>query len=250
MQRLTLFLLLTLSCLIAAAQTPATDEEPEPRQYTVEIVIFAYAEDISVGTELFVPDPPPADTLLDLVADEDFPGDDREVAAPRKKELEFLLLTEDTFTMGEVVRRFEQLDVYETIMHVGWTQWVYPQDQTDSIDLRAFGAPPQGLEGSFLLYLGRFLHLVVDLALDAQPGIIEAVAIEQPANIYGDRRSRRAFDPFREAAPVRYRIQENRIFKNGDIRYFDHPKFGVVVKVTRVEVEETDDDLDATGPSG
>ena len=40
--------------------------------------------------------------------------------------------------------------------------------------------------------------------------------------------------------PVRYRIQENRILKNGELRYFDHPKFGVLAKVTRVEDEEED----------
>jgi hypothetical protein len=36
-------------------------------------------------------------------------------------------------------------------------------------------------------------------------------------------------------APVRYRIFEDRIFKSGDLRYFDHPKFGVLAKITRVE---------------
>ena len=34
---------------------------------------------------------------------------------------------------------------------------------------------------------------------------------------------------------MRYRLQENRIVKNAETRYFDHPKFGVVAKVVRVE---------------
>ena len=38
--------------------------------------------------------------------------------------------------------------------------------------------------------------------------------------------------------PVYYRIQENRIVKNGDLRYFDNPKFGVLAKVTRVGDED------------
>ena len=41
---------------------------------------------------------------------------------------------------------------------------------------------------------------------------------------------------------MRFRIQEDRIVKNGETRYFDHPKFGVVAKVTRVEEEEPVDD--------
>ena len=35
--------------------------------------------------------------------------------------------------------------------------------------------------------------------------------------------------------PVHYRIQEDRIFKSGETRYFDHPKFGVLAKITRWE---------------
>ena len=36
---------------------------------------------------------------------------------------------------------------------------------------------------------------------------------------------------------MRYAIREDRIFKSGDLRYFDHPKFGVLAKITRVEEE-------------
>jgi len=42
---------------------------------------------------------------------------------------------------------------------------------------------------------------------------------------------------------VRYSIQENRILKNGELRYYDHPKFGVLAMVTRIEEEEDLDDV-------
>jgi hypothetical protein len=40
---------------------------------------------------------------------------------------------------------------------------------------------------------------------------------------------------------VRFRIAEDRIFKSGDLRYFDHPKFGVLAKISRVEEPEDDE---------
>jgi hypothetical protein len=49
-------------------------------------------------------------------------------------------------------------------------------------------------------------------------------------------------DTFAPAAAVSYRIQEDRIFRSGELRYFDHPKFGVLAKVSRVE---EDDDVAA-----
>ena len=32
--------------------------------------------------------------------------------------------------------------------------------------------------------------------------------------------------------------------KNGDIRYFDHPKFGLLAKVTRYEAAEEDEEME------
>ncbi len=45
---------------------------------------------------------------------------------------------------------------------------------------------------------------------------------------------------------IHYRIFEDRIVKNGDIRYFDHPKFGVIAKDTRFEEPEEDEFIDDT----
>lgn len=37
------------------------------------------------------------------------------------------------------------------------------------------------------------------------------------------------------AAPVYYRIREDRIVRNGELRYYDHPRFGAVAKITRID---------------
>jgi hypothetical protein len=38
--------------------------------------------------------------------------------------------------------------------------------------------------------------------------------------------------------PIRYSISEDRIFRNGELRYYDHPRFGVLARITRFEEEE------------
>ena len=58
----------------------------------------------------------------------------------------------------------------------------------------------------------------------------------------------RGFDSYSVTVeqPVHYRIQEDRIFKSGETRYFDHPKFGVLAKITRweeAEPEELDEEF-------
>jgi len=242
--RLTILLLAILFSAWAAAQEVPEDDASEPRRYTVEVIIFEYAEDVSVGTELFLPEEAP------LEPDETMPrefvfGDDASrpaadavagVAAPEDSEAgpEFVLDNEDEYTMSDIESRLERLDVYRPVMHFAWTQTMRPQEETLPIDLPALGEPPEGLSGSFTLYLSRFLHLVVDLTLEDLGASRDPVAIDDSGFTFGDQRVGRD-DYERGAAPVRFRIREDRIFKSGDIRYFDHPKFGVLAKITRVE---------------
>lgn len=259
---------------VAGAQDEIVEGAVSVRRYAVELIVFAYAEDVSPGTEIFPPDEPPVieESLLPvdpdgiIVFDEtvaepqaaatepDVPEVEEEVA--KAPWAETVLMLEDEFSMQAVIERLELLDAYEPMLHVGWTQVALPEDESQPIELLYFGDPPAGLDGSFTLYLGRYLHLVVDLALDANAStgdesqefeepISEEPEFDEPAIIYGD--ARQQFDDELPAIEgrVRYRIQEDRIMRNGDTRYFDHPKFGVIAKVSRVEERP-----DETEPSG
>jgi hypothetical protein len=280
MNKLAWLLIALVAAGIARAQDVAVDplaEEEPLRHYTVEIIIFTYTEDVSVGSEIFLPDePPPAEErLFDEDGnpippdDEDIPvyGDNvasQEVGEPADEELppawvavpEFLEaggeeqnpfqlvpLTEDEFLLGGALRKFELLDAYETIMHFGWTQPAFPEEETPAIDIALLGEPPEGLAGTFTLYLSRYLHLVVDVALDAPEQFEEEVIDDDDFFSFGD--ARRRYGDAADALPIRFTIQDDRIFKNGDLRYFDHPRFGVLAKITRVE--EPGEDADDVG---
>jgi hypothetical protein len=248
-----------LISVLVAALALAQDELPEElleeediRRYTVEVIIFSYEEDVAVGSEVFPPDEPPEELPEELLEElaGDAPLDEpaaieepvlEETAEEEDESLElrFVLLPEEEFTLGDVAEQFELLDVYETIMHFGWTQATYPEEETLPIELRVFGDPPPGLDGNLTLYLSRFLHLVVDLELEA-PGQSPEYFGDEPDRYEAPGRSPGFFGDKPDAYEPRtfYRIQEDRIFKSGDIRYFDHPRFGVVAKITRVEEEE------------
>jgi hypothetical protein len=223
MKKLTYSLLSLLLILPAVAQEPADDiEEQEIRRYTVEIIVFKYAEDVSSGSEVF---------LGDKI---EFDEDELEILALRPfrsvgdfkplPDIEFVLLEEEDYQLTEALGRLQRLDAYEPIMHFGWTQATWPEEQTEPLSLYRFASPPADLHGSLTLYLSRYLHLVVDLQLDNPVASPLDYSTIQP-----------------QRGPVRYIINENRILKNGELRYYDHPKFGVLAKVTRVEEEEEED---------
>jgi hypothetical protein len=75
---------------------------------------------------------------------------------------------------------------------------------------------------------------VVDLTLEQAADLVDPRGSDDSANAFRDHGDAAPFDPVSQG-PVRFRIFENRIFKSGDLRYFDHPKFGVLAKITRDE---------------
>lgn len=269
-------LLFLFGLSMAAAQAQVVSDGVDVTDinyYSVEVIIFSYEEDVHPGSEVFLPDAPPADEAYRFDEDGDLEeddgpipvftdtapavatGDDDEPAPywlvlPAQPGSEFAsrpppddghpfrlaLLSEDESMLSDALRKFELLDAYKTLFHTGWTQPAYDQQDTPPIELSLFGEVPDGLEGTFTLYLSRYLHLVVDVALDAPQSA--GFAADEPVFRFGDRyRYDDATNP-----PVRWRIREDRIFKNGDLRYFDHPKFGVLAKVVRVEKPDDGDD--------
>ena len=280
MKRITTLLIAAICFTSALGQDDLPEEvveEEEIRRYTVEVIVFSYEEGVSVGTEIFLPDEPPPEpellfdeegNLVDAdgnpIVEEDTLTDEEATATAQEVQPTLLgddvvvgeeddesedglvMLSEDEYILTNIVDEFDRLDIYTTIMHIGWTQPTLSQEETLPIELVEFGEVPEGLNGTFMLYLGRYLHLVVDIALDEPVQDVEI--IEDQESFFDFRDARNRFDDVDPVEPMktRYRIQENRIVRNGDLRYFDHPKFGVLAKITRVEKEEKnelDDEL-------
>lgn len=284
------------------AQESTDPEASVARQFTVEVIVFRYADSVSAGTEVFVPDPLPTPIETDdEFADEDDvrvfgdattgagavpidasgspvePGGDGnqiildadgnpvildadgnpvELDAdgnpiiPLPPRADFLLFLDDELTMLSTWDRLDRLDAYEPLAHFGWHQQVAPFDEPVGIPFAEFGHAVAGLDGEFTLYLSRFLHLAVALQMNANPDVAESA--EPLAPSFSDERY---LEPIPEdtfampEGPTFYRIDEDRIFKSGDLRYFDHPRFGVIARIDRFETPQ-DEPAEAPEPAG
>ena len=246
-KRSVFLLCLFFPVLVLAQDAPFETEEEEVRRYTVEVIIFRYLEDVGSGSEVFLPDEveePALEDGLDLI---DETKDEPEEAQPEEfddelepeplPDTELVLLEEENYELIETFERLENLNAYEPLMHFGWTQATWPEEETEAIPLHLFARPPEELDGSLMLYLGRYLHLVVNLQLH-EPGTgsggVPLISGGEGFTVLGE------VDEV-YAPPVFYRISEDRILRNGETRYYDHPKFGLLARVTRVE-EETQTD--------
>ncbi|MDE0790342.1 MAG: CsiV family protein [Woeseiaceae bacterium] len=259
MKKRTSLLVLSLLASAVFGQDLLSQEEKAPvRRYTTEIIIFSYAQDVSEDTEVFIPDAPPLEDLLgepmlvdgdslqcipEIVEDhelEDYELEDYELEDYELEDYELedepfgpVMLAEENFQLKDEFERLDNLEEYTPLLHFGWTQAAHPDDEQEVQPLSSLVTPPDGLEGNLTLYLSRYLHLAVNLQLD--------VPIKEMPCSYGN-------DNFEEITPktypVRYRIEEDRIFRIGELRYFDHPKFGVLARIIRAEeVEPAEDEI-------
>ena len=233
----------------AAAQgetDPSAADEPI-RRYTVELIIFAYGEGVADGNEIWLPDEPEVEERAPNRRFRLFGDPDdalTEIEAPkiprRYMDLEIERLAPADYTIDEIYDKLVELDAYQPLMRAAWTQSTFEKALTSPIELRMLDEPAPGLDGRLMLYRGRFLHFVVDLTLDAEYRTLPRTQ-DHTVPTFGDARARNdPYDGYRDYGPasINYRISEDRIMRNGDIRYFDHPKFGAIAKVTRFEEPE------------
>ena len=266
-----------LSQVMMEDDAPVADEV---RRYAVELVVFEYAQAVTNDRELFLPDEFPADghparnaprvygdpgtTFTDGESDpgqlEDEEDDPLAFLNPEEPQLDENLeeipnhiiqtqldvLDPAENAMKDIYAKLVELDAYRPIMRAAWTQATFEEEQTIPIRLRRLGNAPLRLDGTVKLYLSRYLHFVVDLTLDDPAERQDSYGRRSSGrrSSYGDRRSsyNYGFGYDEPDLPVRYRINEDRIFRNGELRYYDHPKFGVLARVTRVEEAEAETD--------
>jgi hypothetical protein len=259
----------------------------EVRFYSVEVIVFEYASNVSAGNEIFEPiqgmDSENSEssvtgipTFGDMSAKSATAGDEDEVIEfgdfveaveeevneleliPSMSDIEFRLLTEEELSTADIHERLLTLDAYQPVLWGGWVQSVHERAATPSIRLRALGIPPIHIDGTFTLYLKNYLHLAVDLTREQKIATVQPIYRQEKPS----RGTTRSYDDniqsydddaygLTDTQTIIYQIKEDRLFNSGQLRYYDHPKFGVLARVTRVEVSTPEDGTeDEDDPQG
>lgn len=217
-------------------------------RFSVELIVFEYAGNVAAGNEIFELEPaaPPLQPEIPVFADlpdisaispddeiETNSVEDLEIEEiPTLADIEFKLMQADEMTMGGIHERLMKLDAYQPVLWGGWTQITKEQGVLLPIRLRRLGSPPIDMSGTLTLYLKNYLHLVVDLTRELQTTLEPDIYRQQTQTVL-------------------YQINEDRIFRSGQLRYYDHPKFGVLARVNRADAEVPEDDAaDEAGRSG
>lgn len=239
---------------LAHAQGSAfTGDEPLVPWYRTEVIVFKHLQDVPGEDEVFTPPNPVAETefaLLDtgpIDAGEDrwmesFPSQIAELNNNGAREqgqieaedspvpgqedpaldpgdgLEFRLADIQAMELIDELERLQGRSFYQVLAHLAWEQPGYGLEQSHPFPLAEYAGAQSGLDGDVTLYRGRYLHMVFDLSLQAP--VSEQILV---------------FPPRKQSLSPRYRIAEDRRMRSGELHYIDHPKFGILLKVTEVD---------------
>jgi len=225
--------LIATVCAGPAFAQPAAAPTPPVPLYQVEIIVFAH-RDFDAGEERFPQQlaplrADPSDSLLEVPPyvepSPPLAGDQAvtalpELVPPVDDPLAFRLLAPDQLQLNTEYRKLTNVSAYRTLLHAGWVQPGLPEDEAKPVDLSLFGVTNP--RGNVRVYLSRFLHVSLDISYD-DVAAAPAATVEP----LGNELREVAFAP-------RYRLATERQTRSGELHYFDHPAFGVLVKITPV----------------
>ena len=244
----TVFRILLISCCLL----PVTRTAVSADWFEVEAVLFEYTEP-DAGNEWWYENPglPSRHQTIGLIMD---------TAAPVKGEtpettdeaglMPYLALPEQAYQLGGVRRVLEISGAYRPLLHVAWQQqgldvrdvraihldntrfeketaWPDEAPADGEWEQPEYTPPVKVFDGIIRLRKSRFLHLDVDFAYF--PDVLEQPGPEAREGADG-----------RVRLPASYvRLTESRRIKPDELHYFDHPLFGVIIQVRRLELENT-----------
>jgi hypothetical protein len=136
----------------------------------------------------------------------------------------YQFLDPERLELGRALARLGTLDAYTPLLHGGWSQAALLEDEAIPLELGLFGRLKPA--GSIRLHRSRFLHLTIDVSVQDDYRY-------RPAPIAPD-----ATSPLTEfVGPTKYAIQTQRRIRSGELHFFDHPAFGILVIVRPAPVE-------------
>jgi len=229
-------------------------ETPEIKtNYSVEVIIFRYLDQASVENELFDNNITPIDAYKETavikkqsVSYTNTALDNKENISeqiinniirtvPSDREILFNIIPNNLLSLKSDNDRLKRIRVYEPIIWNGWQQILTSNELTPEIKLRRL-KNTLGQFGGYLKFYessGGKLRLAVDIYMqDEQVNQAKLIGQTFPNNL-----AKIADEP-----PIsKYPLSDDKEMKLDEIRYFDHPKYGILAKISKIQPLETNE---------
>ena len=233
--RIVLFLFLILCNFNLRAQNNNSPSDSPSQQ--IEIIIFEYLDHNSSGNEVFnkieenyqlekeIPNNQnQEDTSIEVGL---LTSEFKEVSislVPTARQIALKISQRKSLNMSAIYNRLNRLRVYEPVIWGGWEQRLTNEQNAFPVNLRSIKNTLGKFDGNIKFYesSGGRLRLSVDIEMYEK---IEISANESDGELY-------------EQLINTYKISNDKEMRYDELRYFDHPKFGLIAKIQKQEPSE------------
>ena len=197
--------------LFTSAQAASPPEKSNT--YEVEVLVFRNLMPSLTGNELWN-----QDTVRTSI-----PGLDKAitpVAAPPADPI-----------LSDAARKLSHNPHYRVLAHYSWIQTADIRSASTPVRITASEpGNPQALDGTILFYMSRYLHVELNLVLRDPPTASAASNTNMTTG---------STQVSAQPAPVStvYVMKQHRRIRSDVTEYFDHPMFGVLLRVTEIKTD-------------
>lgn len=253
--------------VLLAGPAPAAEIEAEPwmtDRYEVEIIVFRHLDQARNTPEQPAVATIVAASLPNLStesAEAPYVADDRTAAnavvedRPRPPGVTFYLLDphpefpdyvplDDGKQMTRVYSRLNRLDAYAPMLHRAWIQAARPAAESIPVHIRSDEFGDFSVTGTIKLFKERYVHLKLDLQMAStseQTIAPEAESWPTFGDVFPTPEPTQA--PLQPETPA-YELSESRRIRGENAQYFDHPQFGVIARISEIELEPEEPEME------
>jgi len=191
--------------------------------YQVEMVVFEHLATDTSGEMWNSDDVPDYRNTIELVTDAS--GSNA-----------FKMLPSSRYKLGGVNKVLKLSSGYRPVYHVAWQQPELRKSRAKKVHIKNPEAKINGtvnLRGGHLLHLDLNISYFVDLYTESVTSFTE-----ENISVAGEDVEGTEADEEIIMSGTYAQMKETRRIKLNELHYFDHPLFGVIMRVTRLEVEE------------
>ena len=147
------------------------------------------------------------------------------------------------FSLSEEVSKIARSRDFRVIGTKSWFQTVKNIDKAQNIFIDSDFFKGTRIFGFLKLYKERFLHFNLNLYLsELDPSKEQIENLISGKNFFGDDQQIDLFEEKNQS--LLFQVQHSKKFRSGELHYVDHPKFGMLIKLTKAQKESFSPDND------
>ncbi len=170
------------------------------------------------------------------ISEDETPSNTDAIPTLELKKTVFEIDSAREFSLSAEVSKIARSRDFRVISTKSWFQNIKSKDVAELVFIDSDFFKGTRIFGFFQLYKERFLHFNTKLYLsELDPLITQDERLMVGKNVFNEEKELDVYEEKNQK--VLYEVMHSKKFRSGELHYVDHPKFGMLIKLTKAQKE-------------